>query len=64
MTQLKRDIDGNVISPEPKCMNCNRDKGRHKAKTLNCPIGVGRLSKFCSFYNDKFYEPMVKKNVK
>lgn len=64
MNQPKLDIEGNVIVPDPKCMNCGRDKGRHKAKTLNCPFGTGRLSKFCSFYNDKFYEPKVKKNVK
>lgn len=41
MIQSKRDIDGNVIVPDPKCMNCGRDKGRHKSKTLNCPIDTG-----------------------
>lgn len=30
MNQPKRDIKGNVIVPDPKCMNCGRDKGRQK----------------------------------
>ena len=38
----------------PKCKHCGREKGSHKAKTLNCPIGRGS---FPSFSTATVYEP-------
>ena len=36
------------------CKNCNRPKGMHKAKTLNCPIGRGN---FHSYHQTQFFAP-------
>lgn len=38
----------------PKCKNCGRQKGKHKAHTLNCPIGLGNFPQFMS---EQSYEP-------
>jgi len=41
--------------PQPKCINCGKVKGRHQAKTLNCPFNEVRRG-FASFRKDKFYQ--------
>jgi hypothetical protein len=41
-------------APPSKCKRCGREKGSHKAITLNCPIGRGS---FPSFAMAKVYEP-------
>lgn len=41
--------------PTNKCALCNREKGRHKAVTLNCPIGRGNFPqyKIAEFFTPK-----------
>lgn len=48
-------------SAPPKCKNCGHDKGSHKAKSLNCPIGRGS---FPSFSADTVYEPRKPRSKK
>lgn len=40
--------------PPPKCKHCGRDKGKHRANTLSCPVGRGS---FPSFSTETVYEP-------
>lgn len=40
-----------------KCKLCNKAKGKHKADTLNCPIGRGR---FPTFKVNEFFTPKRK----
>lgn len=48
------DINWTNPTKIPKCKNCDREKGRHKAHTLNCPIGRGNFPQFMS---EQTYEP-------
>lgn len=45
-----------TLSPAPvaKCRHCGRDKGQHRAETLNCPTGRGYGR---SFIAGQTYEP-------
>lgn len=40
--------------PEPKCKHCGRDKGKHRAKTYECPIGRGSFPSYSQMHT---YEP-------
>jgi hypothetical protein len=53
---LELNLDG---SSPPKCKRCGREKGSHKAITLNCPIGRGN---FPSFAMAKVYEARTPRN--
>jgi hypothetical protein len=37
-----------------RCSSCGKDRGQHKAVTLNCPLGKGQSK---HFYEDKFFTP-------
>ncbi|WP_146187198.1 hypothetical protein [Novimethylophilus kurashikiensis] len=41
-------------SPVPLCKHCGRQKGNHRANTLQCPIGRGS---FPDFHPEQRYEP-------
>ena len=43
-----------------KCKNCGKEKGNHKATTLNCPFGMNTRIGYTSFYLDKKFEPKEK----
>jgi hypothetical protein len=58
MIKPKKDLEGNDIIPIPKCKNCNREKGSHKAHTFNCPA---TRSQFTYYFDNQFYEPKIKK---
>lgn len=47
----------------PKCKQCGREKGSHKAKTLSCPIGRGSFPSFSTATVYKPRKPRVKKTA-
>ncbi len=44
--------------PDPKCKHCNREKGKHRATTFQCPT---TRHAFTAFHQTNVYEPIQKK---
>jgi hypothetical protein len=57
------DIDWLNPPKIPKCKNCGKSKGNHKAVTLNCPFNEVRRG-FPNFLKDQVYEPKEPKTSK
>jgi hypothetical protein len=54
----KVDIFGKPLTAPIKCKNCGRERGKHLAGILACPLTT---KQFTYFSKDKFYEPKEKR---
>lgn len=48
----------------PKCKYCGKEKSSHRAKSLNCPLGMKTRIGYTQYSNEQSYEPKQYKNNK